>query len=218
MVLGQPETGSSRSGGRGRPSRGARRRCRRRMCGHSVDRGLLRAASVGAERSHPPEAQRRAEPVERQDLASDERLEQGRAVGRRLGVGRDRAARPRTARGRTSSSRRTGPADASPMPTQRGSIGPKRHGRPGREAVREMQPVRARQEARDRVRVDHRPESTSVRVPSPRSTARALPSTTMAVRTSAGILLYRRVGRPDGRARGAARAPGRTVFRQARPG
>ena len=77
-----------------------------RTCGHSTSR-LRRAA-----RSSPsaPANQKRSgcpQPVERVHLAADKSLKERRAVGRCLGVGRDRAARPRTARARTSSSRHT---------------------------------------------------------------------------------------------------------------
>ena len=112
------------------------------------------------DRAHPPELERAAQPIQREDLAADERPEEGRAVLRWLRIGRNGqpgfealadvpdhpAAQPG---GRIAHPH---PAWVDRPESQRG---------PGREAVREMQPVGAWQEARNGVRFDHRREAYS---------------------------------------------------------
>ena len=149
----------------------------------------------------------------------------GPGVGRAPGTGASRlpaprcragrGARPRTVRGRTSSSRRTGrPRHHRCRPSAK-SIGPKVSVGPGGKRFAKRKPVRARQEVRDGVRFDHRPKSSAGWAP-PRSTAGLY-------HRRDGCADERRdpplsPGRPPRRpSRGAARAPGRAVFRQARP-
>ena len=98
-------TGSGRCADEADHARGGRRRSRL-GCGAIRDRRVgarplrVRCADIHQKRSGD------LQPVERQDLAADERPKQRRAVGWWLGVGRHRQP-PRSARGRTSSSRRT---------------------------------------------------------------------------------------------------------------
>ena len=88
-----------------------------------------------------------------------------------------------------------GIADADPAGVDRAEA----HGRAWREAVGEPQTMGARQEAGHGVRLET--HTLTIREPArgalPTRNRAGLPSTTMAERTSAGILLYRRGSNPD---------------------